>query len=246
MERLRHRRRRTARPALGGEFGGAADREPAGGGARRGRPLRLRPRERRAEAEILLPAGGKASLGGVSHRERRHEIYVSDSTNPVLYRLAPDGEALEPFRVTDQRFVSLQGMALSPGAGARLLVADYALGLFAIDLASRRVSSVSVPSGYTLLGLDGLAGTGPFIATQNGVNPSACCGSRSTRTGRGSRRSRCWRRIPRCTMRSRSARLPGTGFVYVGEQPVEPLTPDGSIVGGKLLRRDRRGAACLR
>lgn len=180
--------------------------------------------------KILLPASDKAALGDLLIASDG-TIYVSDSTNPVLYRLAPGGEALEPF-VTDQRFVSLQGMALSPD-GARLLAADYALGLFAIDLASKRVSSVSVPSGYTLLGLDGLAGTGPFIATQNGVNPQRVL--RITLDEE-------WTRVTEVEVLAANSplhdeitlgQIVGNGFVYVANSQWNRFNPDGSIVGDK-------------
>jgi len=180
--------------------------------------------------KLLLPAGDKAAPGDLLIAGDG-TIYVSDSANPVIYRLAPDGDTLEPL-ITDQRFVSLQGMALSPD-GRFLLVADYALGLFAIDLERSRVSSVSVPSGYTLLGLDGLAGTGPFIATQNGVNPQRVLQITLDEE---------WTRVTEVTVLAANSplhdeitlgQIVGDGFVYVANSQWNRFNPDGSIISDK-------------
>ena len=120
--------------------------------------------------KAVLPPDIKASLGDIAVAADG-TVYASDSANAALWRLAPTSEALE--RVfDDKRFVSPQGLALS-GDGRTLIVADYAMGLYAIDLARGRMSSVSIPSGITLLGIDGLAlaGDGRLIATQNGISP---------------------------------------------------------------------------
>ena len=51
-----------------------------------------------------------------------------------------------------------------------LFLADYAKGLFVIDVATRQVKSVA--ADFTLLGIDGLYSyKGTLLAVQNGVNP---------------------------------------------------------------------------
>jgi hypothetical protein len=97
-------------------------------------------------------------------------IYVSDSTAPIIWRLAPGGTQLEKW-LEHGDFLSLQGIAFSAD-GRSLLVADYANGLWRIDTASRRPALLPAPAGSTLFGIDGLyAAPGGLVAVQNGVNP---------------------------------------------------------------------------
>lgn len=97
-------------------------------------------------------------------------IYVSDSAAPVIYRLAPGAASLEKWLEFGE-FSSLQGMALSAD-GRQLYVADYANGLWRIDLATRTPALLKAPAHATLFGIDGLyAVPGGLIAVQNGTSP---------------------------------------------------------------------------
>lgn len=97
-------------------------------------------------------------------------IYVSDSTAPILWRLTPGATALEKWLEHDD-FLSLQGLALSAD-GRQLHVADYANGLWRIDVATRAATLLDAPARATLFGLDGLyAVPGGLVAVQNGVTP---------------------------------------------------------------------------
>ena len=112
----------------------------------------------------------KAAIGDVAVAADG-TLYASDSANAAIWRLRPGGPALE--RVFDDpRFVSPQGLAISADQRV-LLVADYAMGLLAIEIETGEMRTVSAPSAVTLLGIDGLslAGDGTLIATQNGISP---------------------------------------------------------------------------
>ncbi len=95
------------------------------------------------------------------------DVYVSDSTNPVIYKL--DGERLVPF--VSGPFHSLQGLAVSKRT---LYAADYAQGIFAVDLVTHDIVRLPVPEATSLLGVDGIYFAAPdtLIATQNGTSPS--------------------------------------------------------------------------
>jgi hypothetical protein len=97
-------------------------------------------------------------------------IFATDSTSPVIWRLAADGSALEKW-VESEEFVSLQGIAFDSAARS-LYVADYGNGLWRIDLASRAPKLCPAPAQATLFGIDGLYATpGGLVAVQNGINP---------------------------------------------------------------------------
>lgn len=99
------------------------------------------------------------------------DVYTTDSVSPAVYRLRKGGDTLEPI-AAGEPFVSPQGLALSAD-GARLLVADYAKGVFAIALDSRRVRLLEAPRDADVLGIDGLYRAGnALLAIQNGTNPT--------------------------------------------------------------------------
>jgi len=95
-------------------------------------------------------------------------VYVSDTRAPRIYTLNSLSGRLEVL-VEDPRFVNLQGLALSRGA---LYAADYAMGIWRIDLGDGSVSLVR-PGADSLIGIDGLLNTrdGHLIAVRNGTPP---------------------------------------------------------------------------
>jgi sugar lactone lactonase YvrE len=95
-------------------------------------------------------------------------VYATDSKAPVIWHLAPDAEELQ--KVADSPvFGSLQGLVV---VKRTLLVADYANGLFTVDLATGNITPLAPPKNTTLLGIDGIVAVpGGIAATQNGVEP---------------------------------------------------------------------------
>ncbi|MFY9552867.1 MAG: alpha/beta fold hydrolase [Thermoanaerobaculia bacterium] len=95
-------------------------------------------------------------------------VFVNDGTHPRIWTIAPGG-ALEVF-VEDEAMGATQGLAVSAD-GKTLYVSDYR-GLFAVDLAARRVRRIAVPPDLALNGIDGLVfHGGGLVAIQNGVRP---------------------------------------------------------------------------
>lgn len=98
------------------------------------------------------------------------DVFTTDSTSPAIYRLPAGGRALEPI-AAGEPFASLQGLALSAD-GKRLFVADYAKGVFAIALDSRRVRLLEAPRTAGILGIDGIYRAGEaLLGVQNGTAP---------------------------------------------------------------------------
>jgi len=98
------------------------------------------------------------------------DVFVTDSNEPVLYRLRPGADSLE--RITSPLFHSLQGIAPVPN-GDVAYVADYSLGLLRVDLRTSQVARLADAPGSTSIGCDGIAwDRGAIVAVQNGVAPA--------------------------------------------------------------------------
>ncbi|WP_203290824.1 tetratricopeptide repeat protein [Maricaulis parjimensis] len=95
-------------------------------------------------------------------------VYASDSQAPRVYVLNSLSGQLEVL-AEDPRFISLQGVALARGA---VIVADYATGLWRIDLGDGGVSLIRAGE-ESLIGIDGLRQTrdGRLLAVRNGTRP---------------------------------------------------------------------------
>lgn len=97
-------------------------------------------------------------------------IYATDSFSPVIWRLPAGGTALEPWLESDE-FLNLQGLAFSANQRT-LFVADYANGIWRIDVATKSPALLTAPTNATFFGIDGLyAFPGGLLAVQNGINP---------------------------------------------------------------------------
>jgi sugar lactone lactonase YvrE len=117
---------------------------------------------------IPVPGDGRDhSLGDLVVAENG-TVYATDNAAPIVWQFAPEAEELE--KVADSpEFHSLQGIVLHQ---RKLFVADYANGLFSIDLATREISALPPPPNTTLLGIDGMVLVpGGIVATQNGIEP---------------------------------------------------------------------------
>jgi sugar lactone lactonase YvrE len=124
----------------------------------------------RVRARHPVPTDGRKHLLGDFVLAPDGTIYATDSMSPVIWRLPPGGTAPEPW-LESEEFLSLQGLALD-SSGQVLHVADYANGIWRIDVASKTPALLPAPANATFFGLDGLyAVSGGLLAVQNGVNP---------------------------------------------------------------------------
>lgn len=96
--------------------------------------------------------------------------YASDSGTPRIFRLPPDGDALEVFSA-DPAFVNPQGIALDEENGV-LYMADYLAGIFAINAETGEAMQLSNDANAWLGGIDGLyLYKDGLIGIQNGSTP---------------------------------------------------------------------------
>ena len=163
------------------------------------------------------------------------DVFVSDSRDPVLYRLPADGGGLQPYR--HPLFRSLQGVVAAPGARVAF-VADYSHGLLKVDLMTGDVIRLGDAPGSTSLGCDGISWhDGALIAVQNGVVPP-----RIMRFELDS----AWTRIVRADVLDRNVPVAdeptigtvvGDDFVYVANSQWEKYDAAGVLLRGATLRR---------
>jgi len=132
--------------------------------------LRIRISDGTIERRWTLPviAGGHV-LGDLAVGPAG-DVFMTDSNQPVLYRLRPFGDTLEAVR--SPLFRSLQGLAPDPD-GKSLFLADYSHGLLRVDLTTNAVTRLGDAPNSTSLGCDGIAwDRGAIVAVQNGVTPA--------------------------------------------------------------------------
>lgn len=180
----------------------------------------------------LAPIAGDHALGDLVLGPRG-DVFVTDSNDPVLYRLRPGADSLEPLR--DARFHSLQGLAPSPD-GRYLFVADYSHGLLRVDLATRAVLRLDDAPHSTSLGCDGIAwDRGAIVAVQNGVAPA-----RVMRFVLDP----AWTRIARADVLDRNAGVAdeptigavvGGRFIYVSNSQWEKFEGTGRRIASRAL-----------
>jgi hypothetical protein len=120
----------------------------------------------RVRRVVRAPSDGAPHLLGDFVQLADGTIYATDTTAPVIWRLAPGAAALEPFVAGG--FKSLQGITLA-GDGRGFFVTDYRVGVLHVDLATKTVRTLSAPAGADLRGLDTLLRTpdGALVAIFN-------------------------------------------------------------------------------
>ena len=163
------------------------------------------------------------------------DVFVTDSRDPVLYRLRPGGKALE--RITSPLFNSLQGAAATPD-GRYLYVADYSHGLLRVDLLDGDVLRLSDAPGSTSLGCDGIVlYRGAIVAVQNGVAPARVM--RFVLDGSGTRivKAEVLDRNSGVADEPTIGAMVGSEFVYVANSAWEKYAGPGIVRAGAKLTR---------
>jgi sugar lactone lactonase YvrE len=125
----------------------------------------------RRVAEHRLPDDGRAHVPGDLSVAPDGTVFAADGAAGLLWVLRPGAESLVPL-TDDTALISPQGSALSAD-GRVLWLADYSLGILAVDPVTGSARRVDAPPDATLLGIDALLRDGDdLIAVQNGVRPA--------------------------------------------------------------------------
>ena len=161
------------------------------------------------------------------------DVFVTDSNDPVLYRLRPGADSIE--RITSPFFRSLQGLAPVPN-GEVLYLSDYSHGMLRVDLATNEVTRLDDAPGSTSLGCDGLAWyDGSIIAVQNGVEPARIMRFVLDASGRRITRAEVLDRNVAIADEPTIGTIVGNEFVYVANSQWEKYTDVGSRKPDKPL-----------
>ena len=153
------------------------------------------------------------------------DVFVTDSNEPVLYRLRPGADSLE--RITSPYFRSLQGVAPAPN-GKILYLADYAHGLLRIDLTTNEVTRLDDAPNTTSIGCDGIAwDRDAIVAVQNGVAPARVVRFVINESGRRIVRAEVLDRHIAVADEPTIGAVVGREFVYVANSQWEKYTDAG-------------------
>jgi sugar lactone lactonase YvrE len=161
------------------------------------------------------------------------DVFVTDSNDPVLYRIRRGADTLEAIR--HPLFRSPQGMAAPPN-GHVLYVADYSHGLLRVDLATDTVTRLDDAPSSTSLGCDGLMwDDGAIVAVQNGVAPARIM--RFVLDGTGTRivRAELLDRNTLIADEPTIGTIAGGEFVYVANSQWEKFTERGARIPARRL-----------
>ncbi len=187
--------------------------------------VRVRISDGRIERRWDFPANKHHVLGDLAIGPNG-DVFVTDSDEPVLYRLRPGADTLEAIR--NPLFRSLQGPAPTPD-GRFLYLSDYSHGLLRVDLGKGAVIRLSEPAHVTTLGCDGIAlYRNSIIAIQNGVSPARVMRFTLDKSGeriiRADILDRNWKIADEPTIGT----IIGNDFVYVANSQWEKYTYSGA------------------
>lgn len=197
--------------------------------------LRIRLVDGTIERRWELPPASRGHVLGDLAIGPLGDVFVTDSNDPVLYRLRPGADTLE--RLTSPLFHSLQGLAPTPD-GERLYLADYSHGLLSIDLATGRVVRLADAPRSTSLGCDGIAwDRGAIVAVQNGVAPARVLRFRLDASGERIVGAEVLDRNSAIADEPTIGAIVGHEFVYVANSQWEKYEEDGRRRAGTTLTR---------
>ncbi len=120
--------------------------------------------------KYLAPNDSNQHYFGDLAINKNGDIYVSDSKYPAIYLIKYNSSEIELF-YENTDFVSLQGLDFS-NDGKELFFADYATGIYKLNINTKEITHLKEMRDYTTKGIDGLYFyNNSLIAIQNGVLP---------------------------------------------------------------------------
>lgn len=116
------------------------------------------------------PGEDRPHLLGQLAQSASGTLYAVDDVLPVVYSLQPGDDQLKSL-VAFRDMVSLRGLAVVPD-DSMLYVADYEMGIMAVDLVAHAAAPLRVPDNLNMGGVAGLVyWDGHLVMIQNGNRP---------------------------------------------------------------------------
>lgn len=180
--------------------------------------------------KIRLPKSESGNSVGDLTVTREGTVFASDTRAAAIYRVPPDhGDSAVTLAGNNPLIRSPQGLVFD---GARLLVADYSLGIESIDLATGAVSTVPSPAALTVLGIDGLVRLDQhhLLGVQNGVAPARIVRLSLSRDGSSiTDVTPIDRYLPEAFEPTQGV-IVADAYIYIGNSPWRNYDDDGAIL----------------
>ncbi len=161
------------------------------------------------------------------------DVFATDNQSGAVYRLS-NGH-FSQLQVTPS-LASPQGVVLGPSE-KRLYIADYSLGIVAVDLETEEATRLWAPDACCLIGIDGLARHGrELLAIQNGVSPHRILGLKLSEEGLSIESTRVLEKAHPEFDEPTLGTVVGNEFHYVANSQWPSLADDGGVKDGYELR----------
>ncbi|HEY6986536.1 MAG TPA: hypothetical protein VH375_10675, partial [Rhodanobacteraceae bacterium] len=117
---------------------------------------------------LLAPDNQARTLSSIAVG-KNGQVFAADGLRNIIYRL--DAGTLKPM-VENPKLTSIRGLAVSDD-GKRLYFADYALGVFGVDLVAGKAFDLDYATDKLVLGgIDGIyCYDGTLVVIENGMSP---------------------------------------------------------------------------
>ena len=205
--------------------------------------LRIDARTGRILRRWDLPVAPRGHVLGDLALGPRGDVYLTDSYEPVLYRLRGGADTLE--RITHPLFRSLQGIAATDD-DRFVYVADYSRGLLRVRLADGDVVRLGATAGIDTRGCDGIVlHRGAIVAVQNGATPARIVRFVLNAAGDSIVAAQTIDRNAVLAPEPTIGTMMGDRFVYVANSQWEEFDDAGHLKPGARLTRPRLVAVPL-
>jgi sugar lactone lactonase YvrE len=197
--------------------------------------LRIRLSDGVVEKRYDLPPAPEGHILGDVAVAANGDVFMTDSNEPVLYRLRASADSLE--RYSHPLFRSLQGMAPTTD-GKFVYVADWSHGLLRVDLTTRVVVRLTDAPNSSSLGCDGIVLYGnAIIAVQNGAVPNRVMRYTLDASGTGIARADVLDRASGAADAPTIGTIVGNEFVFVANSQWEKYDDNGARLPNTSLAR---------
>lgn len=176
---------------------------------------------------LMIVPGEKHAFNDLA-LDSKGNLYISDTEARSLYQIDIKSDEISVF-LPPGKLLSPQGLAFSEDEKS-LYVADYALGIFSVNLATKELTKLAKPKGTTVAGIDCLARfENTLIAIQNGVQPNRVVRFYLDNTGKRIERSEIIEMNNNLFSDPTLGVIAKDSFYYIANGQWSSFNPDGTL-----------------